>query len=204
MQNMQSLSRLRRSVRKPSPPRAPHGFTVIELMVVVSILALLAALAAPSFTPLIERWRVQQTQKGLESTVYFARAEAIKRGGTVSIRKHPTGTNECPLAPANANWDCGWFVFADTNSNGMLDADEEVLQSFLTPPNLDVTRIGGAASIQFDRWGRVMPDPLAPFVGFNLVPHGKDFSNLAARGLCMSSGGRIRTIKSEDMPCTSG
>jgi type IV fimbrial biogenesis protein FimT len=169
-------------------------------MVVVSILAILAALAAPSFTPLIERWRVQQALKGLESTLYYARAEAIKRGGTVTVRKHPTGTGGCPLAPGNANWDCGWFVFADTNSNGVLNAGEEVLQSFPTPPNIYVTRVGGAASIEFDRWGRVS----GPFVGFSLVPHDKTLSNLAARGLCMSSGGRIRTIKSEDMPCTSG
>ncbi len=200
MQNMQSLYRFRQSIRKPSTPRAPHGFTIIELMVVVSILALLAALAVPSFTPLIERWRVQQAVKGLESTLYYARAEAIKRGGTVTVRKHPTGTGGCLLAPGNANWDCGWFVFADTNSNGTLDAGEEVLQSFPTPPNIDVTRVGGAASIEFDRWGRVS----GPFVGFSLVPHDKNISDLAARGLCMSAGGRIRTIKSEDMPCTSG
>lgn len=199
MQNMQSLSRLRRSIRKPSIPQAPRGFTVIELMVVVSILAILAALAVPSFTPLIERWRVQQAVKGLESSIYYARAEAIKRGGTVSIRKHPTGTNGCSLALNNADWDCGWFVFVDTNSNGILNAGEEVLQSYTTPPNIEVERPAGA-SIQFDRWGRVS----GLFVGFSIVPHNKTISDLSARGLCMSSGGRIRTIKSEDMPCTSG
>jgi type IV fimbrial biogenesis protein FimT len=46
---------------RPSPGtlrrQAQYGFTVIELMVVVAIVAILAALAAPSFTPLIERWR---------------------------------------------------------------------------------------------------------------------------------------------------
>jgi type IV fimbrial biogenesis protein FimT len=202
MQNMQSSSRspLQRSIRLTSLPQATHGFTVIELMVVVAIMAVLLALAAPSFTPLIERWRVQQTIKGLESTLYYARSEAIKRGGNVSIRKHPTGTNGCQLAATNASWDCGWFVFIDTNSNGALDAGEEVLQTFNTPPNMDVTRTANSASIQFDRWGRVA----GPFIGFSLVPHDKAISDVAARGLCMSSGGRIRTIKPEDMPCTSG
>jgi type IV fimbrial biogenesis protein FimT len=199
MQIMQPLSRLRRGLRKPNKPR-PRGFTIIELMVVVSILAILVALAAPSFTPLIERWRVQQAQKGLESTLYYARAEAIKRGGNITVRKHPSGTNGCALASGTDDWDCGWFVFVDTNNNGTLNAGEEVLQSFTTPPNIDVTRTNGGSSIQFDRWGRIS----GTYVGFSLVPHNKSISELSARGLCMSSGGRIRIIKSEDMPCTSG
>ena len=54
------------------------GFTAIELMVVLAILAVLAALAAPSFNPLIERWRVRQATEALQSTLYFARSEAIR------------------------------------------------------------------------------------------------------------------------------
>ena len=45
------------------------GFTAIELMVVVSIVAVLAALAAPSFTPLIESWRVREATEQLQSTL---------------------------------------------------------------------------------------------------------------------------------------
>ena len=65
--------------------RGQQGFTAIELMVVVSIVAILAALAAPSFTPLIERWRVRSAIEHLTSTLYFARSEAIKRGGGITI-----------------------------------------------------------------------------------------------------------------------
>ena len=36
-----------------------RGFTAIELMVTIGIAAILAALAAPSFTGLMERWRVR-------------------------------------------------------------------------------------------------------------------------------------------------
>ena len=60
-----------------------RGFTAIELMVTIGIAAILAALAAPSFTGLMERWRVRQAAEGLQSTLYYARSEAIKRGGNV-------------------------------------------------------------------------------------------------------------------------
>ena len=79
--------------------RPPHqtGFTAIELLVVVAIVAILAALAAPSFTPLIERWRVRQATENLVSTIHFARSEAIKRGGGITI-------------DATGGWNTGWKI----------------------------------------------------------------------------------------------
>ncbi|WP_182119476.1 GspH/FimT family pseudopilin [Acidovorax sp. FHTAMBA] len=183
---------------KPRVRRPQLGFTVIELMVVVSILAVLVALAAPSFTPLIERWRIRQSVDGLQSALYYARSEAIKRSGNITIRKEPSGANGCPLASGAGEWDCGWFVFVDTNDNGTQNAGEEVLQRFATPPNVQITRSVSIADIRFDRWGRAN----APF-GFALVPLNKSTSNSASRGLCMSSGGRIRiTTDPADIPCS--
>jgi type IV fimbrial biogenesis protein FimT len=178
---------------------AQLGFTAIELMVVVAIVAVLAALAAPSFTPLMERWRIRQSVDGLQSALYYARSEAIKRGGNVTIRKEASGANGCPLALNITDWDCGWFVFVDTNGNGALNAGEEVLQRFATPPKVQITRSASSEWIRFDRWGRAN----APF-GFSLVPLDKSTSNPASRGLCMSSGGRIRvSTDPADIPCTN-
>ena len=185
------------------PPRLAanqraRGFTLLEVIVVVAIIAVLAAIAAPSFTPLIERWRVRQAVEGLQSTLYYARSEAIKRGGNVTVRKEATGTNGCTLASGTSDWDCGWFVFADTDDDGTLDAGEEVLQRFPAPTNVEVTRSANGASIRFDRWGR----PNAPY-GFSLVPLNKSTNDSAARGLCSSSGGRIRvTSDPADIPCS--
>ena len=43
--------------------QANQGFTIIEVMIVVAIMAILLALAGPSFTGLIERWRVRLGRK---------------------------------------------------------------------------------------------------------------------------------------------
>ena len=180
-------------------PNAPRGFTSIELLVVVSILGILAALAAPSFTPLIETWRVRQATEALQSSLYYARSEAIKRGGQVVIQKLPDNTNGCTTADSNQDWDCGWFMCHDTNSNGTCGASETILQRVDAPARVHVTRTGGGATIKLNRWGLVD----GTWLGFSLVPLNKSTNHQGARGVCMSSGGRIRIIPPEAIPCTS-
>ncbi|MHA7600371.1 GspH/FimT family pseudopilin [Alicycliphilus sp. T452] len=174
------------------------GFTTVELMVTVAILAVLAALAAPGFTPLLESWRVRQAAEQLRSTLHFARSEAIKRGGKVVIQKISNNTNGCTSATGASDWDCGWYVCEDSNDNGSCGASEPVLQRVDAPARVQVTRTGGGASIKLNRWGLVA----GTYVGFSLVPLDKNLSHPGARGLCMTSGGRIRIIS--DPPCTSG
>lgn len=175
------------------------GFTAIELMVTLAITAILMSLAAPSFKHLFERWRVTSAVEQLKSTVYYARSEAIKRGGRVAIQKLPNNTNGCTTAISNTDWDCGWLVCEDTNENGKCTGTEPVLQRVDAPAGVQVTRTGGAESIKLNRWGLVD----GAWLGFSIVPIDESTANPAAKGLCMSSGGRIRIISSEDIPCSS-
>ena len=174
------------------------GFTAIELMVVVAIVAILTALAAPSFATMVESWRVRQATEHLQSTLYYARSEAITRGGRVAIQKIPNNTGACTSATGNRDWDCGWIVCEDTNDNGACNPADPVLQRIAAPTNVQITRTGGGASIKLNRWGLV--DGAWP--GFSLVPLDKNTSHPGARGVCMSSGGRIRIIPPEAIPCT--
>ena len=183
----------------PTVPRRSRGFTLIELMVTVAIVAVLAAIAAPSFVPMIERWRVRQTAEALQSSIYLARSEAIKRGGQIAIHKLPNNTNGCTSATGTRAWDCGWIVCHDTNDNGTCNAAEPVLQRIESSAKVHVNRTGGGASIQLNRWGLVD----GTWLGFNLIPLDKTVSHVAARGVCMSSGGRVRIIPQEAIPCTA-
>ena len=175
-----------------------QGFTAIELMVVVSIIAVLAALAGPSLALMIESWRVRDATESLRSTLLFARSEAIKRGGQIAIQKLPNNTNGCTSATGNRDWDCGWIVCHDINNSGTCTSTEPVLQRIETPAKVQVTRTGGSVSIKLNRWGLVD----GTWLGFSLVPYDKTTTHPGARGVCMSSGGRIRILLPEAIPCT--
>ena len=176
--------------------RRASGFTLIEVMVTVAILATLAALAGPSFQPLIEKWRVQQAVGDMQSTIYYARSEAIKRGGYVGIQKSANDKKGCTLAKYKQEWGCGWFVFVDKNNDGKWGTDEQIIQRIPPPVNTNVMHTSGGTNIKLDRYG-MMSGLNAK--GFAFVPTSGNPSSPTTRGICVSSGGRIRVIK--DIPC---
>ncbi len=155
-----------------------HGFTAIELMVVIAIVAILAALAAPSFTPLIERWRVRDTAEGLASTLYFARSEAIKRGGGIAI-------------DATGGWDQGWKV---THTENSITTDLKVNAA---PARVTATQSNGKVMLYVDRWGMLSEASGGAPTGMNflLKPTGKLDTDFSAIRLCIGAGGRIAQMK---------
>jgi type IV fimbrial biogenesis protein FimT len=182
-------------IRCPLPRAAPRGFTAIELLVVIAILGILAALAAPSFIGLTERWRVRDASEAMVSTVYLARAEAMRRGGGIVVRKNPN-RDGCSLAKTNADWGCGWFVFHDLNNNNRLDANEEVLRTYPGASGTDVTHTRGGEFFSVNRNGIVGSLNVR---GFAISPNRTGISSPATRSVCVASGGRVRII--EEVSC---
>ncbi len=158
--------------RRPIVSQRSRGFTAIELLVTIAILAVLAAIAAPSFTPLIERWRVRQVAEDLQSTLYFARSEAIKRSGGITI-------------DASTGWDQGWKVTYTQGNN------TTTLQVSGVPAKVGITLAAGNGKIIVDRWGMLMHSgsATATTLDFTIAPD----SGTAASTLhlCVGSGGRI-------------
>ena len=173
--------------RIAAPPRAlgavilkGKGFTLLEVMVVVSILAVLAALAAPSFTPLIERWRVREVSESMQSTLYFARSEAIKGGGGVTIQ------NQC-LNNVNT-WTSGWQVCAGTT----------VLQAIATPTKVTMAVTGDTAGvITLDRWGQ-----FGGVLSLKFYPATTSTANAAANTICVSPSGQIKRFNEGNASCS--
>ncbi|KRC23797.1 general secretion pathway protein GspH [Acidovorax sp. Root217] len=160
-------------------------------MVVVAIVAILAALAGPSFRPLIERWRVRDAAESVISTFYFARSEAIKRGGQVIIQPN-----------SNPGWGAGWHVFFDVSGEGAQVCDasktpnECDLQIVPAPTKVDIGVAGTTnGAITIDRWGMASHTgggSTAPTnMFFEIMPAGKDMTDSSAARVCVGMGGRI-------------
>lgn len=64
---------------------ARSGMTLIEFMVLLAMVAILALIAYPSFTSLVQRYRITGEAETLFSTLQYARSEAIKRNMTVYV-----------------------------------------------------------------------------------------------------------------------
>ena len=165
-------------------PQALRGFTLIEVLVVIAIMGVLAAIAGPSFTPTIERWRVKQAAEAITSTIYYARSEAIKRDGGISIK-----------AKTDANWASGWQVLF--NNNGT----KEVLQNTDPFTQIDISLADGDGIITIDRWGQMKSATKSTF-DFRLIPHGTSTANSNAIALCIGLGGRIKRTKTGSEECS--
>ena len=120
-----------------------QGFTLLELMVTVAIAAILVTMAVPTFRDTIRNNRLVTTNNMLLASLNLARSEAVKRNMPVTVRK--VDNNSFTNLGAGANWENGWDVFTDVNSNSNFDAGTDVLIKTYQSVPVNFTLRGDAA-----------------------------------------------------------
>ncbi|WP_333876976.1 GspH/FimT family pseudopilin [Methylobacter sp.] len=116
--------------RKIMHSRQKHnaGFTLPELMITIVIAGILIGIAIPSFTSTISSNRLTTYANELVTALSLARSEAVKRGTSVTVRK--VDSNSFTNRGSGANWEDGWDVFTDANSNGNFEAGDVLLRTY--------------------------------------------------------------------------
>ena len=168
-----TLTRLRHGTR---------GFTAIELMVVIAIAAVLATLALPSFDHAIKKWQMTQAINALTDTIYFARSEAFKYGGNISIQQLP---NSADCSAGVGDWSCGWQVVLNPIPTSAVGVPADgILKSVQANEKNTI----GSGEIALNQWGN--PDTT---VTVNVQHKRHDGDPALTQALCLSPGGRLAT-----------
>lgn len=122
-----------RSGRISHPGRVLHaGFTLVELLVTMAIAGVLLAVGVPAMTSFLADQAAAANADEFVESLRYARAEAIKRGGAVSM------CASTDLATCSDDWKDGWIVKSDDSdkvlraqnplrSMGSLEAEAETI-----------------------------------------------------------------------------
>ena len=126
------------------------GFTLIELLITIVIATILVALTVPAFHTFVQNNRITAQVNELVTALTLTRSEAVKRKQTVSI------CSSSDVSTCTGNWNQGWIIFTDDNSNGAVDAGTDVVlrvwEGLTGNATLKETDTN-ATFIQFDRLG---------------------------------------------------
>lgn len=185
-------------VSAPHPFTQQQGFTLVELMVTLTLLVVLLGIALPSFNPMRERWQANQAIADLESSLFFARSESIRRGGGISLIRTPASDN---CAAADNEWQCGWTLIIDTNQDGIADAFNVGAENTTLRPfnhnytNLVIPASADSNTILIDRWGVLSLVGLDNSSAFSFDAHPASQPDADTQKLCISAGGHLRKIK---------
>ena len=208
-----STGSTRLSGRETASLGCQRGVTLIELMIVVAIVAILLALAAPNMQEFFVTNRLGSASNDLVAALSTARAEAIKRGATVTVRRKPSGeARTC----STKDWSCGWEVFVDANGNGARDTGDEMIRQRgnVQDPLTVKSNAELGTCIAFDSQGRAFQPTgcvAGTFyqvgglsnLGVFVVCHGPNLAQGTrprSRAVLLNASGRVRVV----LPNSSG
>lgn len=107
-----------------------HAFSLLELLICLSISAIILSLTAPSLQETVRRNKNTQSVNQLLGILQYARGSAVFGRNTIGVC---AGTNSCR---ATLTWRHKLLVFTDTNQNGQLDINEQLLRTDNLPADI--------------------------------------------------------------------
>lgn len=93
-----------------------RGFTLVELLVALVLLGILISIGMPAFGKMIDQQRMDSGLSALTGSLNMAKQEAVRRNRPVT------------LTAIESDWNNGWMMFLDNNSNGQFDVGEKLLR----------------------------------------------------------------------------
>jgi len=158
-----------------------RGFTLAELVFTLAIVAGLLGWGLPTFRDAHRNAERSREVNQFVHAVHFARNEAIKRNGVVSLCPSTDGQH---CAPAGTPWHAGWIVFVngDRDTPAERDPGEDLLQVFA--PWLAGSVIGNRSTLSFRPFGQMGVTASFTFCD--------DRGPRAARAVIISQTGRPR------------
>lgn len=172
---------------------ASKGITMIELMMTLAILGIITSLAIPSFSKTINNSRLTTNANQLVASLNLARSEAIKRNTTIYVAN---------IENEGQNWDNGWNVFIDENSNEIFNENSDtLLKTYPSLTNNYTLRTGENIS----SWVAYKPSGLYETStgrlsdSFRLCTMKSDTND--SRRIILNSIGRARITKNDASSC---
>jgi prepilin-type N-terminal cleavage/methylation domain-containing protein len=108
------------------------GFTLPEALATLMVVSVLSVMAVPMIRDMVQGYRIKTASFELFLTLNYARSEAIKRAGPVTV------------TAAGAGWETGWRI---------LDQTGKVIK--LQPAFSGGVQIGGPDSVVYEKDGRL-------------------------------------------------
>ncbi|MBZ2189418.1 GspH/FimT family pseudopilin [Alcanivorax sp. JB21] len=159
--------------------RINFGFTLIEMLVMLLLIAVLAGIGIPSFTQLVRNNQITAQANGLLGALQYARSEAIRQGGDVSVCGSSDG------ATCDGAWGAGWVVFSVDASN-----NRQVLR--VSEGATGLTASGGVATITYSSNGLLGG---GSGNGTIRIEHSSGCGNEGRRGVVITATGRAHIVQ---------
>ncbi|MCP4235443.1 MAG: prepilin-type N-terminal cleavage/methylation domain-containing protein [Aestuariibacter sp.] len=118
------------------------GFTLIELMVTVGIAGIVMAFAIPSMSAFVKNERLTSASNNLLADIMLARNKAVERNQPVIV------CASSDQATCGGDFEDGWIVTIDTDSNGAGDQIIKIMQE-----TTGGITFSGSTSVNFDSRG---------------------------------------------------